>query len=205
MRKLRLQMSMTLDGFVAGPNKELDWMNSDLAMEDGKLLRFLNFIIDSSDIILMGRKMTDEFVNYWTEVAKNPKSRDYAFAKKMVDTPKVVFTRTLDESRWPNTVLAKGDLVEEVNKLKNRSGKELLVYGGAGFVSSLIKNDLIDEYHFLVNPVAIGKGLTIFSDLGRYFNLKQIDATPYECGITVHNYLPDKATKPLSSKAGTAA
>ena len=205
MRKLKLQMQITLDGFVAGPNGELDWMDPDREMKDDKLFQYINFLTDSSDTILMGRKMTDEFVNYWTDVVKNPKSRDYAFAKKMVDTPKVVFTKTLDESRWPNTVLAKGDLVEEVNKLKNRSGKDLLVYGGAGFVSSLIKNDLIDEYHFFVNPVAISKGMTIFSELGRYFKLKQIDATPHECGITVHNYLPDVATKPLSSKAGSAA
>ena len=205
MRKLKLQMSITVDGFVAGPKGELDWMDSNMAMEDDKLLPYMNFLIDSSDTVLMGRKMTDEFVNYWTNVVKDPKSRDYAFAKKMVETPKVVFTRTLDESRWPNTVLAKGDLVEEVNKLKNRPGTDLLVYGGAGFVSSLIKNDLIDEYHFLVNPVAIGEGMTIFGELGRYFKLKQIRATPYECGITVHNYLPDVATKPLSSKAGSAA
>ena len=205
MRKLKLQMQITVDGFVAGPNGELEWMNPNMEIEDDKLFQYINFLIDSSDTILMGRKMTDGFVDYWTEVAKDPKSRDYAFAKKMVDTPKVVFTRTLDESRWPNTVLAKGDIVEEVNELKNRQGKDLLVYGGAGFVSSLIKNDLIDEYHFFVNPVAIGKGMTIFSEFGRYVKLNQIDATPYECGITVHNYLPDTATKPLSSKAGSAA
>src|SRR5882762_11805704 len=151
MRKLKLQMQITLDGFVAGPNGELDWMNSKMEMEDDKLLQYINFLIDSSDTILMGRKMTDGFVNYWTNVVKNPKSPEYPFAKKMVDVPKVVFTRTLDESRWPNTVLAKGDIVEEVNKLKNPQGKDLLVYGGAGFVSSLIKHDLIDEYHFFVN------------------------------------------------------
>ena len=203
MRKLKLQMQITVDGFVAGPNGELDWMTDN--MEDDKLLQYVNFLTDSSDTILMGRKMTDEFVNYWTNVLKNPKSPEYAFAKKMVDIPKVVFTRTLDESRWPNTVLAKGDIVEEVNQLKNLPGEDLLVYGGAGFVSSLIKNDLIDEYHFFVNSVAIGKGMTIFSELGRYFKLKQIDATPYECGITVHNYLPEMETKPLSIKAGSAA
>jgi dihydrofolate reductase len=203
MRKLKLQMQITVDGFVAGPNGELDWMTSD--MEDDKLYQYVNFLTDSSDTILMGRKMTDEFVNYWTNVLKNPESPEYAFAKKMVDIPKVVFTRTLDESRWPNTVLAKGDIVEEVNKLKNRPGKDLLVYGGAGFVSSLIKHDLIDEYHFFVNPVAISKGKTIFIEFGRYFKLKQIDVTPYECGVTVHNYLPEMATKPLSSKAGSAA
>ena len=202
MRKLKLQMQITVDGFVAGPNGDLDWMNPNVEIEDDKLFQYLNFLIDSSDTILMGRKMTDEFVNYWTNVVKNPKNPWYAFAQKMVDTPKVVFTRTLDESRWPNTELAKGDIVEEVNELKTRAGKDLLVYGGAGFVSSLIKHDLIDEYHFFVNPVAIGKGMTIFSELGGYCKLKQINATPYESGITVHSYLPEKATKPLSSKAG---
>jgi dihydrofolate reductase len=113
-------------------------------------------------------------------------------------------TKTLDESRWPNTVLAKVTLLRKSTSSKTVR-KDLLVYGGAGFVSSLIKHDLIDEYHFFVNPVAIGKGMTIFSELGRYFKLKQTDVTPYECGITVHNYLPDVATKPLSSKAGSAA
>lgn len=123
MRKLKLQMDITIDGFVAGPNGELDWMTFD--WEDKKLVQYLNSVIDSSDTLLMGRKMTDEFVNYWSNALKNPKSPEYAFAKKMIDVPKVVFTRTLDESRWPNTVLAKGDIVEEVNKLKNRPGKEL--------------------------------------------------------------------------------
>lgn len=202
MRKLKLQMDITIDGFVAGPNGELDWMTFD--WEDKKLVQYLNSVIDSSDTLLMGRKMTDEFVNYWSNALKNPKNPEYAFAKKMIDVPKVVFTRTLAESRWPNTVLAKGDIVEEVNKLKNRPGKELLVYGGAGFVSSLIKHDLIDEYHLFVYPVALGKGLTIFSEVGRNLKLKQIDATPTEGGITIHKYLPEMATKPQSSKAGSA-
>jgi dihydrofolate reductase len=205
MRKLKLQMQITVDGFVAGPNGELDWMNPDMEIEDDKIFQYINFLIDSSDTILMGRKMTDEFVNYWTNVVKNPKSPWHEFANKMVDTPKVVFTRTFDESPWLNTVLAKGDIVEEVNQLKNRPGKDLLAYGGAGFVSSLIKHDLIDEYQLFVNPVAISKGMTIFGELGDYFKLKQTDATPYECGVTVHTYLPDVATKPLSRKAGSAA
>ncbi len=125
---------------------------------------------------------------------ENPESPEYAFARKMVDYPKVVFTKTLDESAWPNTVLAKGDIVEEVNYLKNQEGKDLIAYGGAGFVSSLIKHNLIDEYHLSINPVAIGRGMTIFSEFGGKFRLKQVDATPYECGITVHQYLRGNTT-----------
>ena len=202
MRKLKLQMDITLDGFVAGPNGELDWMTFD--WNDKKLVQYLNSVIDSSDTLLMGRKMTDEFVNYWSNALKDPKNIEYTFARKMIDVPKIVFTKTLDESRWPNTVLAKGDVVEEVNQLKNQPGKELLVYGGAGFASSLIKHDLIDEYHFFVYPVAIGKGLEIFSEVGRYLKLNEIDVTPCEDGITIHKYLPEAATKPQSSKAGSA-
>jgi dihydrofolate reductase len=187
MRKLKLQVQITVDGFVGGPNGELDWMTFNM---DDKILEYINSITDSSDTILMGRKMTDGFVNYWTGVLKDPESPEYAFARKMVDYPKVVFTKTLDESAWPNTVLAKRDIVEEVNHLKNQQGKDLIAYGGAEFVSSLIKHNLIDEYHLFVNPVAIGSGMKIFSELGGKFRLKQVDATPYECGITVHKYLP---------------
>src|SRR5215216_170423 len=191
MRKLKLQMQITVDGFVAGPNGDLDWMTFNM---DDKIIEYINSITDSSDTILMGRKMTDGFVNYWTGVLENPESPEYVFARKMVDYPKVVFTKTLDESAWPNTVLAKGDIVEEVNHLKNQQGTDLLAYGGAGFVSSLIKHNLIDEYHLFVNPVAIGNGMTIFSEFGGKFRLKQVDATPYECGITVHKYLPGSTT-----------
>jgi dihydrofolate reductase len=187
MRKLKLQMQITVNGFVAGPNGDLDWMTFDM---DDKLIQYITSLTDSCDTILMGRKMTDAFVNYWTNVLKTPESPEYVFAEKMVNYPKVVFTKTLDESRWANTVLAKGDIVEEVNNLKKKDGKDIIAYGGAGFVTSLIKHNLIDEYHFFVNPVAIRRGMTIFDGLESKLKLKQVRATPYECGITVHQYLP---------------
>ena len=188
MRKLKLQMQMTIDGFVAGSNGELDWMAFD--MDDKKSIAFLNTLTDSSDTILMGRRMTEGFVNYWTSVLENPESPEYEFAKKMVDTSKVVFTKTLDESPWANTVLAKGDIVEEVNRLKNQTGKDIIVYGGADFVSSLIKENLIDEYIFFINPTAIGRGMTIFGKLeDKGSSLKLNSSQSYNCGIVVNTYL----------------
>ena len=190
MRKLKLQMQMTIDGFVARPNGDMDWMNPNKTMDDDKLMPYTNSMINSSDTILMGRKMTDGFVKFWTEEAKKPDSPWFLFAKKMVETPKVVFTKTLDESRWANTTLAKGDIVDEVNKLKKQDGRDLLVYGGAGFVSSLIKENLIDEYHLVVNPVAIGKGMTIFGKLeDKSSSLKLNRSQSYDCGIVVNTYL----------------
>ena len=185
MRKLKLQMQTSIDGFVARPNGELDWMMSEQL--DGKVGNLVNELIDSSDTILMGRKMTDKFVNYWTKAVENP---EYAFAKKMFDTPKVVFTKTLNKSPWANTALAKGNIVEEMIRLKNEAGKDLLVYGGAGFVSSLIKENLIDEYNFFINPTAIGNGMTIFGKLkDKSSSLKLNHSQPYDCGIVVNTYL----------------
>ena len=176
---------MTIDGFVAGPNGELDWMTFG---DDGDMWEQVTALTDSSDTILMGRKMTDGFVYYWASVLDNPESPEYSFAKKMIDTPKVVFSKTVKESKWVNTTLANGDLVEEIEKLKQQDGKDIIVYGGATFVSNLVKENLIDEYYLFVNPVAIGKGMTIFGKLEEKLPLKLIKAKAFDCGETMLNY-----------------
>ncbi len=188
MRKLKLQVQMSLDGYVGGPNGELDWMTWQW---DSELEAYVNALTDASDTILLGRKMTDGFVNYWTDVVNNqPESREYPFAKKMVDTPKVVFTKTVENSGWQNTTLAKGDLTEEVNQLKNQDGEDIIVYGGAGFVSSLIRAGLIDEYHLFINPTAIGNGMTIFGQVEGEKNLTLVKSQAFDCGIVVLSYTP---------------
>src|SRR3954464_13504416 len=125
MKKLKLQMQLSVDGFVAGPNGELDWMTFN---HDDKILQFINELTDSSDTILLGRKMTDGFVNYWENVVNNqPDSPEYSFAKKMVDTPKVVFSKTVTASRWNNTTVANGNLGDEIANLKKQNGKDIIV------------------------------------------------------------------------------
>lgn len=177
---------MTLDGFVAGPNGELDWMTR--SQEGRERLNSL-VDIDSSDTLLMGRKMIDGFVNYWESIVNNqPESPEFAFAKKMVDTPKVLFSRTLDKSIWTNTVLAKGDLTDEVTNLKNQNGKDIVVYGGADFVASLIKENLIDEYFLVVQPVILGKGLAIFDKTENRSNLKLVHSEKFDSGVVLLHY-----------------
>lgn len=168
---------MSVDGFVCGPNGELDWMTFS---KDDKNANRVNELTDSSDTILLGRKMTDGFINYWSNVEED--NEDYAFARKMIDIPKVVFSKTVTESKWINTTVANGDIVAEVEKLKNKEGKDIIVYGGASFVGSLIENDLIDEYHIFVNPVAIGKGLSIFGDSYSKLKLKLVKSESYPSG-----------------------
>jgi dihydrofolate reductase len=189
MRKLKLQVQVSVDGFVGGPNGELDWMTWNM---DDKLGSYINTITDSSSTIFLGRKMADGFIRHWTSMLSRPNDESYTFAKKMIDTPKVVFTRTLDTSDplvmgWYNTTLAKGDLVEEVNAQKNMGGNDIIVYGGANFVSNLIAENLIDELHLFVNPAAIGNGLRIFNQRTK---LLLQESTHYECGIVVSIYTP---------------
>ncbi len=106
---------------------------------DDQLTAYAAELTDSFDTILLGRKMTDGFIGHWTDIVQNhPDKPDFAAAKVFFETPKVVFTKTLTESAWANTSLAKGDLTEEVERLKNQPGRDMIVYGGATFVASLI-------------------------------------------------------------------
>jgi dihydrofolate reductase len=184
MRKLKLQMQVTIDGYVAGPEGQLDWMTSD--MGEG-LIAYVNRLTDSSDTILLGRKMTDGFIKYWEQVVTQKDSPEFEFAQKMVGLPKVVFSKTLRHVDGKNVRVENGDLVEVVKQLKSRQGKDIIVYGGATFVSSLIEQGLIDELNLFVNPVAIGSGMRVFKGKTP---LKLAVSTAYPSGIVVNSYVP---------------
>lgn len=189
MRKLKLQVQMSIDGYVAGPDGEMDWMTWNW---DDALKQYVTDLTESMDCIILGRKLAEGFIPHWANVAAHPDNPDYPAGKKFTDTPKVVFTRTLEKSAWDNTVLAKGELAEEIHALKQKDGKDIIVYGGASFVSHLIQQNLIDEYHLFVNPTAIGKGMPVFS--GKTV-LKLEKSIPFECGITVLVYRKSSQVK----------
>ena len=180
---------MSVDSFVGGPNGELDWMTWNW---DDKLKTFVDDLHTSVDTILLGKNMTDGFVTHWAKVKENPKDEEQSFGALMTDTPKFVFSRTLDKSNWQNTTLAKGDYVEFINKLKNQSGKDIIVYGGATFVSSLVKANLIDEYNLFINPTVIGNGISIFNQVDGKLNLNLFESISYNCGVVVNRYKPGK-------------
>lgn len=182
MRKLKLQVQMTVDGFVAGPEGQLDWMTFDM---DPDLLTFINRLTDSSDTILLGRGMTAGFISAWEGIVAQPTSPEYAFARKMVDMPKVVFSRVVKSVEGQNVRVESGELTAAVSRLKEQEGKDIVVYGGAGFVSALIDKDLIDEYNIFINPTSLGEGLRIFR--GRK-PLQLRTSTAYPCGIVVNTY-----------------
>lgn len=183
MRKLKLQMQVTVDGFVAGPEGQLDWMTRE--GNDTQLIARINQLTDTSDTILLGRKMTSGFVKYWEGILTKPESPEYSFAQKMVNMPKVVFSKTVSHVDGKNVRVENGDLVEAVTHLKQQPGKDIVVYGGATFVSSLIEHKLIDELNLFKNPVAIGNGMRVFK--GRT-PLTLTDSTTYPSGIVVMTY-----------------
>jgi dihydrofolate reductase len=178
-------MQMTIDGFVAGPENQLDWMSRDMVPLQLQLLKELT---ESMDTILLGRKMTEGFISYWEGVVNNqPESPEYPYAKIFVDTPKIVFSKTIKTIKGKNVVVENGDMVESINKLKKQEGKDIIVYGGANFVSGLVKNNLIDELNLFINPVAIGNGLKIFDGRSKF---KLLKSTYYSNGIVVNQYEP---------------
>jgi dihydrofolate reductase len=188
MRKLKLQMQITIDGFVAGTNGEMDWMVFDW---DDDMKNYVDEITKPVDCIILGRKLAEGFIPSWTSRIANPETAD-AFAHKMVDTPKIVFSRTLENADWENTKLAKGDSVQEITKLKKQPSEDIIVYGGGSFVSFLVMEGLIDEYNLFVNPVALGKGMTIFNDLEDKLNLTLVKNKAFDCGIVLLCYEPKR-------------
>ncbi|MCP9768568.1 dihydrofolate reductase [Lacihabitans sp. LS3-19] len=182
MRKIKLQVRITIDGFVSAPNGEEDW---DL-MPDPEVWELVNELPDSSDTLLLGRKMAENFIPHFESFeAENPR---YAFAQKMVNIPKVIFSKTLDQPFGKNTKLAKGKLTDEIANLKNQTGKDILVYGGASFVSALIAGGHIDEFYFLVIPEMRFEGIRIFDLLEKRQKLTLLEAKPFENGISLLHY-----------------
>jgi len=187
MRKLKLQVQMTIDGFVAGPDGQLDWMWM-TGKRDESIGRRIIELADSCDTILLGRNMTREFIDHWENVVDNqPDSPEQSLAQRMVNMRKIVFSRKQTAINGRNLVVENGDLAAAVQALKKEPGKDIIVYGGANFVSSLISQNLIDEYFVFRNPVAIGNGLSIFKEKKL---LKLDSSTSYKNGKILNKYLP---------------
>jgi dihydrofolate reductase len=197
MRKLILQVQLSIDGFIAEPNGATDWLVwknwDDQWNWDSELKNYFNTIAKSVDCILLSSKMAEGgFIAHWKQAAENPADPRFEYARWVNGTHKVVFTKTLKKSKWENIDVANGDLATEIKSLKKKPGKNIIVYGGAAFVSSLVKEGLIDEFQLFVNPTVLGNGLSIFNGIKAKQNLRLIKANTYDCGIVVQHYEPQK-------------
>ncbi|MGH3450059.1 MAG: dihydrofolate reductase family protein [Haloechinothrix sp.] len=184
MRKFKLQVQTSVDGYMAGPNGEMDWMTFPWTDD---INAYIDALTESVDCIVLGRKLAEGFIPTW---AAQPEGESQESIDWMNNTPKVVISNTLSESPWGNAVVAGGDLTETVNQLKAQPGGDMIAYGGGTLVSNLIAKDLLDELHLFVNPTAIGAGMPVFANLGTHQQLRLVAAHPFDCGITALHFEP---------------
>ncbi|HEY3140851.1 MAG TPA: dihydrofolate reductase family protein [Acidimicrobiales bacterium] len=187
MRKFKLQVQTSVDGYMGGPNGEMDWTTHPWTDD---ISAHVEALTESVDCIVLGRKLAEGFIPAW---AAGPEGETQESIDWMNNTPKVVISNTLTESPWENAVVAGGDLAETVNQLKAQPGGDMIAYGGSTFVSDLIAKGLLDELHLFVNPTAIGAGLPVFPNLGAYQQLRLVAAQPFDCGITALHFEPKRS------------
>jgi dihydrofolate reductase len=193
MRKLILQMQTSLDGYVGRTGEGPGWQVWDWGPEcpwDDALKSRFNAVFQNVDTILLSRKiMEGGYLNHWSQFARDyHNSLDFAFAQRIVDARKIVFSKTLQTSKWAGVELAQQPLAQEVVRLKNEPGRDIIAFGGAGFASALVAHDLIDEYQFYVNPISLREGLSIFKARGADTHLELRNVEGYSCGIVVVRY-----------------
>lgn len=180
MRKLILRMQISIDGFVCGPNGELDWIFP--SYDDASTAWAVERLWDAG-AHLMGRVTYGDMAAHW------PTSTEF-FAPPMNDIPKVVFSKTLKEAAWGPLRILSGDLATEIEKLKREDGKELLAHGGASFARSLVETGLIDEYRLFVHPIALGEGKALFSGLAAPLRLAQVETKTFPTGLIARTLRP---------------
>jgi len=195
-----MQMSL---GYVAAANPGLDWQIWNWGEDwtwDSALKKDVNAVFESIDCILPSRKMAEEgYLDHRGRAARtHTTDPHYAFARKIVETDKVVLTNKLATSRWERSVIARGGLAEEVNALKRQPGRDIFSFGGVGFASSLLRffasslaaAGLVNEFQFFVNPSEVGDGHSIFNDPREGLKLALIGSVAHDCGIVVNRYAP---------------
>jgi dihydrofolate reductase len=183
MRKVIFQMMITLDGFFEGPNQEIDWHRV-----DNEFNHYAIDLLSNVDTLLFGRKTYELMSAYWpTEQAITD---DPLVAGKMNHLNKIVFSRNLETVGWNNTQLVNENVIEEIANLKQKEGKDITVFGSSDLALTLIENGLIDEYRIIVNPIILGSGKTLFSDLSKPLQLKLFKSRLFKSGNVLLYYHP---------------
>lgn len=204
MKQLILKMSVSVDGFVGGPNGEIDWI---FRSYDAGATAWTVETLWQAGVHIMGSRTFQDMAAYW------PTSTE-PYAAPMNAIPKIVFSRSgqlqaattqaladakrqrteetaaSGPSSWTTPGVASGDFASEIARLKQQPGRPILAHGGAGFARSLVRHGLVDEFRLLVHPVALGRGLSLFADLDRPLDLRLVSATAFDGGAVAHVYWP---------------
>src|SRR5258708_37465268 len=182
-------MWITLDGYIAGPNGEMDWVGQ---FYDEAMGTYEDNLVSSADTLVLGRVTYESFAGAWPKVPENPSASkgEVEYAHKVNAMRKIVFSRTLSSVEWNNSRLVKEIIPEEITKLKQEPGRDMVIYGSASIVRTLTNLGLIDEYQLLVHPVVLGSGKPLFQDIKHKTNLKLIQSRTHPSGVVVLSYQP---------------
>ena len=182
-------MHISLDGFVAGPNGEMDWIKIDPEIFDHVSNR-----IGEGDTALYGRVTYQMMENYWPTAADKPGAtkHDIEHSKWYAKAHKIVLSRTLKEADLTNTTIISDNLSGNINEIKQKPGEDILVFGSPTATHALIQQNLIDGYWLFVNPIILGQGIPLFKDIKEKIKLKLLTSRQFACGVTELNYTVDR-------------
>jgi dihydrofolate reductase len=181
MRNVVLNLAVTLDGFIEGPNRELDWLVRDETIDFGDIL---NDILSDKDAIFYGRVSYEKWGNFTPPDASGKIEAAYA---SMHEKQKYVFShsQTRDET---DAIYVNSDIKERVNQIRSQPGKNIWLYGGAKLITSFMNLDLVDEYRLAVHPVIIGRGKPLFENIEERHRLDLVDVKGYPSGVMLVQY-----------------
>ena len=186
MRKVILSMMVSLDGFIEGPNRELDW-----TIVDKEIDTYADDLLSTVDAILLGRRTYQLFVGFWPTAT----TEEEIIADKMNEIPKIVFSRTLDKApwgKWNTARLVRENIVEEISNMKKQPGKNMVIFGGANLAQTFMQHDLIDEYRLLVQPIVLGSGTPLFKSGSDRIHLNLLKTQKFNSGVVGLYYQPEK-------------
>ena len=185
MRKLIISLHTSLDGFVAGPGGEMDWIKLDDEMFD-----FVGTFTDAADAALYGRVTYQMMDSYWPTAADKPNAskHDIEHSTWYNKVTKVVLSRTMKTNK-DKTRFISDNIAKEVTDLKNKPGENILIFGSPGAAHSLMEHNLIDEYWLFVNPILLGKGIPVFANIKDRINLKLSESKTFPCGVIGLHYI----------------
>ncbi|HMQ69027.1 MAG TPA: dihydrofolate reductase family protein [Ignavibacteria bacterium] len=189
MRKIISFMHISLDGFVAGPNGEMDWININEEIFDHVGKR-----ISEGDTALYGRVTFQMMENYWPTAADKPNAtkHDIDHSKWYAKVHKVVLSRSMEGEGLTNTEIISDNLSDRINEIRRQGSEDILLFGSPTATHSLMQHNFIDGYWLFVNPVIIGRGIPLFKDIKDKIKLKLLTTRQFYCGVTELNYIVEK-------------
>lgn len=183
-------MHVSLDGFVAGPNGEMDWIKVDQEIFDHVSKR-----IGEGDTALYGRVTYQMMENYWPTAANNPAAtkHDIEHSKWYSNVHKVVLSKTMTDQGLTNTTIISDNLSDNINEIKQQEGNDILLFGSPTATHSLMQQNLIDGYWLFVNPIILGQGIPLFVDIKDKIKLNLLTTTQFTSGVTELNYTVERS------------